>query len=178
MNTRLALVAVAAAVAGSSLVTAPASAAVRFDPVTNTGFVDGEDVRKAFGWDAENLRRNAPEVGFTYHVGKEEIFSVLCDHDVRFGVGHNPGSTSARLTSVVTVDLATGGLSGFRITGVSSGASSIDTLPEVGRPCPDQRGQVVRRVTHVRTTTTEALSAEFGDVQVYLTQKRAVSTTP
>ncbi|MEU4622974.1 hypothetical protein AB0G04_23755 [Actinoplanes sp. NPDC023801] len=168
----------AAILAGGALAPAPASAAVRFDPATNTGFVDSEDVRKAFGWDAQTLVRNAPEIGFTYHVGKEEIYSLLCDREVRAGAGRNPGSTSAGLVAVVTVDLGSGELSGFRITGTSSGASSIGVPPAIGQPCPVEGGGVVRRVTYVHTTTTEALSAEFRDVQVYLTQKRTVSKSP
>jgi hypothetical protein len=166
-----------AGVAGGVLAPA-ASAAVRFDPVTKTGFVDAEDVRKAFGWDVETLTRNAPEVGFTHHVGKEQVYSVLCERDVRAGVSHNPGSTSADLAAVVTVDLSTGDLSGFRLTGATSGASSMNVRPEAGHPCPTEGGGVVQRATYVHTTTTQALSAEFRDVQVYLTQDRTVSTSP
>ncbi|MFC4064422.1 hypothetical protein [Actinoplanes subglobosus] len=166
------------ALAGGVIAPAPALAGVRFDPATNTGFVDGEDVRRAFGWDDAALARHAPEVGFTYHVGKEEIYSVLCDRDVRVGIAYNPGSTSAGLVEVVAADPGSGAVSGFRITGADSGASSIGYLPEIGQDCPGNRGGVVRRVTYVRTTTTEALSAEFGDTQVYLTSERTVSITP
>jgi hypothetical protein len=173
-----AVVAGTAGVAGGALAPAAASAAIRFDPVTKTGFVDAEDVRKAFGWDTATLARNAPEIRFTYHVGKDEIYSVLCERDVRAGVSHNPGSISAGLTPVVTVDLSTGDLSGFRLIGAESGASSIGIRPEAGHPCPAEGGGIVRRATYVHTTTTEALSAEFRDVQVYLTQDRTVSTAP
>ncbi|GIE35969.1 hypothetical protein Ait01nite_090140 [Actinoplanes italicus] len=170
--------ATAAAVAGGVLAPSAASADVRFDPATNTGFVDAEDVRKAFGWNEETLARNAPEVRFTHHVGKEAIFSVLCDGEVRAGVSHNPGSTSAGLIPVVTVDLGTADLSGFRLTGAGSGASSMNVVPEPGHPCPTEGGGVIRRATYVHTMITEALSAEFRDVQVYLTQKRTVSKSP
>ncbi|BEL08819.1 hypothetical protein Q0Z83_070100 [Actinoplanes sichuanensis] len=175
---RLLPVFVGAIVAGSVLAPAPAHAAIRFDPATNTGFIDGEDVRKAFGWDEAGLARNAPEVRFTYHVGKEAGYAVTCEKGVRVEVGHNPGSTSAGLVAVVTWNRATHELTGFRITGASSGASSMDVAPEPGLPCPDERGGDIRSAKYVNTTVITGLSAEFRDVQAYFPQQRTVITDP
>ncbi|MDI6102470.1 hypothetical protein QLQ12_28005 [Actinoplanes sp. NEAU-A12] len=169
---------VAPAAAGEIRFYPAAAAEIRFDPATKTGFVDAEDVRKAFGWDAATLARNAPDVGFTYHLGKEEIYTVFCDRDVRAEVSRNPGSTSDSLIVVVTAGPGAGSLEGFRLTGAGAGASSIEALPEAGHPCPDERGKVVRRVTYVHTKITEALSAEFRDTQAYLTRNQTVSTSP
>jgi hypothetical protein len=169
---------ISAIAVGSLLTPTPASAAIRFDPVTNTGFIDGEDVRKAFGWDQAGLVRNAPEIGFTYHAGKEATYAVVCERGVRVRAGHNPGSTSAGLDTVVTWNLTDGTLTGFRLTGASSGASSMDIAPEPGLPCPDERGGPIREVKYLSTTVTTGLSAEFHDVQVYFPQQRTVRTAP
>jgi hypothetical protein len=174
---RLLTVMISAIAAGSLLAPAPAAASIRFDPATNTGFIDGEDVRKAFGWDEAGLARNAPEIGFTYHVGKEATYAVACERGVRAETGHNPGSTSAGLDTVVAWNPG-GRLTGFRLTGASSGASSMDIAPEPGLPCPDERGGTIREVKYLNTTVTTGLSAEFRDVQAYFPQKRTVSTAP
>jgi hypothetical protein len=170
--------ATAAILAGGVLAPSAASADIRFDPATNTGFVDAEDVRKAFGWTTETLTRNAPEVGFTHHVGREAIYSVLCDREIRAGAGHNDGSTSAGLIPVVAVDPHTGDLSGFRLAGADSGASSMLPPPEAGQSCPAEGGGMIRRATYVHTRITEELSAEFRDVQVHLTHKQTVIKSP
>ncbi|GIE75727.1 hypothetical protein Aph02nite_16770 [Actinoplanes philippinensis] len=151
---------------------------IRFDPATNTGFVGAEDVRKAFGWDEAGLIRNAPEVGFTYHVGKEAIYAVTCEKGVRVEAGHNPGSTSAGLDAEVAWENPGRTLTGFRITGASSGASSMDVPPEPGLPCPDDKGGEIRSARYLNTTVTTGLSAEFRDVQVYFPQHRTVTTAP
>jgi hypothetical protein len=165
---------ISAIAAGSLLAPVPAGAAIRFDPATNTGFIDGGDVRKAFGWDEAGLARNAPEIGFTYHVRKEATYTVVCERGIRAETGHNPGSTSAGLDTVVTWN--DGRLTGFRLTGASSGASSMDVAPEPGLPCPDERGGEIREVTYLNTTVTTGLSAEFRDVQAYFPQERTVGT--
>ncbi|MEV4276658.1 hypothetical protein [Actinoplanes xinjiangensis] len=175
---RLLPVMISAIAAGSLLAPTAAHAAIRFDPSTNTGFIDGEDVRKAFGWDEARLARNAPEIGFTYHVGKEAAYSVVCGRGVRATAGHNPGSTSTGLEAVVAGDPTGGGPTGFRLIGARSGASSMDIAPEPGLPCPDERGGTIRRVRHLSTTVTTGLSAEFRDEQVYFPQMRTVSTEP
>ncbi|MEU8663420.1 hypothetical protein [Actinoplanes philippinensis] len=151
---------------------------IRFDPATNTGFVGAEDVRKAFGWDEAGLVRNAPEVGFTYHVGKEAIYAVTCEKGIRIEAGHNPGSTSAGLDAMVAWETPGRTLTGFRITGVSSGASSMDVPPEPGLPCPDDKGGEIRSARYLNTIVTTGLSAEFRDVQVYFPQHRTVTTAP
>jgi hypothetical protein len=164
---RLLPVFIGAIVAGSVLAPAAAHAAIRFDPATNTGFIDGEDVRKAFGWNTADLARNAPEVRFTYHVGKTATYAVTCEKGIQVEAGHNPGSTSTGLNAVVTRTRATSTVTGFRITGASSGMSSIDVAPEPGLPCPDERGGDIRSAKYLNTTVTTGLSAEFGSIQAY-----------
>ncbi|WP_433794402.1 hypothetical protein [Actinoplanes sp. CA-252034] len=173
---RLLPVITGALVAGSVLAPAAAQAAIRFDPATNTGFIDAEDVRTAFGWDEAGLARNSPDIGFTYHVGKAANYSVVCKGGVRAETSHNPGSTSAGLTTVVTWNR--GRLTGFRLTGATSGASSMNVAPEPGLPCPDERGGDIRSVSYLNTTVTAGLSAEFRDIQVYFPQERTVTTEP
>lgn len=173
---RLLPVLLGAIVAGTA--PAPAQAAIRFDPATSTGFVDAEDVRKAFGWNTAELARNALETTFTYHVSQTANYAVTCENGARLTATHNPGSTSTGLTGVVTWNRATRTLTGFRITGASTGASSTDVAPEPGLPCPDERGGDIRTVRHLNTTVAAGLSAEFRDVQVYFPQRRSVRTEP
>ena len=73
LSTRHIALTAAAALTGGVLASSAASADVRFDPATNTGFVDAVDVQKAFGWTAETLTRNAFEVRFTHHVGEPPL---------------------------------------------------------------------------------------------------------
>jgi hypothetical protein len=163
--------------AGSVLAPVTASATIKFEPKTNTGFVDAADVRKAFGWNDAALRANAARVTFVYSRGVEELYSVACDRHKPFEMSYNPGSPSADLTTVVKRHPTTGTVTRFQFTGAHSGASSMSYLPAVGGPCPESGGKV-NRVSFLERTITKLLTASFGDRSRNLMRVSSVVRSP
>jgi hypothetical protein len=135
------------AVAGAILITgigfaAPASAAVRYDPEAKTGFVDTADVRRAFGWTTATLVLRAGGVAFDQEFWTDDTYSVACAGRVHPVVHHRVYGRFELIDAVVRRDgprSSTGygdGITGFRLTGASSGISGTSVPPALGRPCP------------------------------------------
>jgi hypothetical protein len=125
---------------------APASAAVRYDPETKTGFVDTADVRQAFGWTTATLVLRAGGVAFDHEFWTDDTYAVACGGRVHPVVHHRVSGRFELIHAVVRRDgprPSTGyGITGFRLTGASSGISGTSLPPAVGRPCPAGPGWV------------------------------------
>jgi hypothetical protein len=163
--------AVAGAILAAGLVlAAPASAAVKYDPGTMTGFVGGTDVQKAFGWTAPALASKAAGVVFDHEFWTDDTYSVACGTFV-FPVVHHRDYGRFELTDAVVRPgsrQAAAGYAGrplgFRISGAHSGISGTSVPPMAGQPCPEHPGLVIDRAALVSTTTGWALTAASGSV--------------
>nr|BFE73279.1 hypothetical protein GCM10020092_065800 [Actinoplanes digitatis] len=108
MHSRLfsTLAAVAVALAGVLVPATAASASIRFDPATGTGFVGGGDVRTAYRWSAATLRAVAAGVTFSHSTSIEDTYSVVCGgtRPVTVEVTHLRLSARDDLSSSVAYD--------------------------------------------------------------------------
>lgn len=163
-------VAGAALVAGLAIAT-PAAAAVTYDPGTLTGFVDGADVRDAFGWTDAMLDEHAAEVSFTHDFWIDDTYAAACGQET-VPVVHQREAGHHELTATVARDRTRGALTGygsgptgFRITGAWAGISAASPPPAVGDPCLQDLapGSTVDRVDPVSSVTGWALVVSFGD---------------
>ena len=121
---------------------APASTAVTYDPASRTGFVGAADVRRAFGWTAAMLASRAGGVSFDHDFWTDDTYSVVCGERT-YPVVHHKEYGHYELTGTVVRGSgsrsASGygdGITGFRLTGASSGISGTSVAPAVGQPCP------------------------------------------
>jgi hypothetical protein len=161
---------VGAALAGVPLFGAPAFASVRYDPDARTGFVDGSDVRAAFGWSSATLAARAAGLVFGHDFTTVDTYAVVCG-GAAFPVEHPRVFGRFELTDVVVprsgraAAAGYGGRSvGFRLTGARSGISGTSVAPAPGQPCP-RGGGAVSRVRLVSTTTGWTLTVDSGDVR-------------
>jgi len=178
------LAVIGVALAGSIVFATTAAASVRFDPATQTGFIDRGDVQTAFGWSDAILQARASGIAVSHSRSIDDIYSVVCgwdttstgdrDHSTTV-VTHNRESRRENLGVTVAYDSSsetrtnpTGKIIGFRLTGAVSGFSGTSVEPMVGGPCPEEEGQVVVKtidaVRLVSSTTTSTLTASFEDV--------------
>ena len=96
-----------AALAGGLALAAPACAAVKYDPSEKTGFVDGGDVRAAFGWTDAVLASRASAVVFGHDFWTDDTYSVTCGGPA-FPVVHHEQYGRFDLAATVTRGAATG----------------------------------------------------------------------
>jgi hypothetical protein len=167
------LVVAGATLAGCVAAAGPAAAAVTYDPEAKTGFVDRNDVRKAFGWTNAVLASRASGLAFGQEFWTDDTYSVTCGRQA-FPVVHHREYGRFELADVVVRDGRRGSrtgyqgrLTGFRLTGARTGISGTSVPPEVGQPCPQtpDQGPTIDRVAAVSTTTGWALTASSQDVQ-------------
>jgi hypothetical protein len=170
---RLLPVLISAAVAGSLTGAVPARAAATFDFLTNTGYVDAEDVLRGFDWDEGKLRRKAGKIAFEHHTVVVESWSVTCDDSRPFDAARTAQAMTEFLTSTVTYRADGTGIAGFRITGPDAAISSTSPQFEPGWPCPgDDHGETVRESRLLAITTTRTLTAEHGRASTSLVELR------
>jgi hypothetical protein len=189
---RLSQLAVAGATIAAGIAFAsPASASVTYDPGTKTGFVDKNDVAKAFGWSDAVLASRASDVVFGQDFWTDDTYSVACGADA-FPVVHHRDFGRFELTGTVVRAGRRGhagyggGLVGFRIIGAHSGISGTSVPPAVGQPCPARPGQdetpgaTIGAVDLVSSATGWALTAGSGDVrrQLLAGEAPAPASTP
>ena len=170
---RLAVV-VAFAVAGTAAA-GPAAAWVTYDPETQTGFVDQADVRATFGWTEATLAARAAGTVFRHDFWTDDTYSVSCGGGA-FPMVHHRVFGNYELTAVVaravgrTSSTGYGGrVTGFRLTGPSSGISGTSVGPMAGDPCPGDQGRPpgskITRADLVSSSTGWALAAVSGAVR-------------
>jgi hypothetical protein len=164
--------AVAGATLGSGIAVAtPASAAVTYDPGAKTGFVGSADVRKAFGWTAAMLAARAGGVAFDHDFWTDDTYSVRCGGRTVPVVHHRVFGRYELTDALVSADgprshIRYGdSVTGFRLTGASSGISGTSVAPAVGRPCPAGQGATIDGVRLVSSATGWTLAVRSGDVR-------------
>ena len=170
----------------------PAAASVRYDPGTKTGFVDGGDVRKAFGWTRATLAARAGGLVFDHDFWTDDTYSVACGR-AAFPVVHHRDFGRFGLTDTVTRDGRRGSptgygyrgrLVGFRITGASYGISGTSVPPMIGQPCPEEKGQApgstIDKVGLVSSSTGWALTVSSGEAsrKLRVHRERIGATAP
>ncbi|GGN75542.1 hypothetical protein GCM10010112_46900 [Actinoplanes lobatus] len=159
----------------------PAHAKVTFDFGTNTGFVDAEDVRQAFDWDAATLRSKAKGLEFEHLRLVQDTYVVVCG-----GAGARPlraVHTAQDAKEFLTVKVArkpgTRDVTGFRIVKAYAGISGTTVPPAPGTPCPEPKpDEKVRTSRLVSTTVTTTLVAKSGPDRVELYQVRTGPPVP
>ncbi|MFC4064423.1 hypothetical protein [Actinoplanes subglobosus] len=170
---RLLPVLISAAVAGSLTGAVPARAAASFDFLTNTGYVDAEDVLHGFGWDEGKLLREAGKVTFEHHTHVAESWSVTCDDSRPFDAVRTAQGMTEFLTATATYRAGGTAIAGFRITGSNAAISSTTPDFSPGNPCPrSEHGETVRTSRLQAITTTRKLTAEHGTTYVSLVELR------
>jgi hypothetical protein len=172
------------ALAGSVVFATAASASVRFDPDTGTGFIDKSDVEAPFGWSDAILQARAAGVSFMHSKGIEDFYSVVCGWDttstgardhITLVVPHYRQALLEHLSATIAYDASTanpanpkGRIAGFRLTGSYNGISATTARPMVGAGCPedaDQAGvKVVDAVRLLSSSTTSTVTASFKGV--------------
>ena len=78
LSRRLIPFAAAGVLAAALLPATPAAAAVTYDPVAKSGFVDLADVQRAFGWTAAKARAKASGIVFNHEFWADDTYSVTC----------------------------------------------------------------------------------------------------
>ena len=158
-----------AALAVGQVLPAPAAAAVTYDQAAKTGFVDGGDLRAAFGWTDAVLAQRAAGVVFDEEFWTNDTYSVTCG-GAAFPVVHHRVFGRFGLGDVVVRDGYGGPPAGFRLTGARAGISGTSVPPAPGQPCPEEKGPAIDKVTLVSTTTGWALTAGSDGVRRELTR--------
>ncbi|MBO3737047.1 hypothetical protein [Actinoplanes flavus] len=159
----------------------PAHAKVTFDFATNTGFVDAEDVRQAFDWDAATLRARAKGLEFEHVKLVQDVYAVVC---ARAGARpvravHTAQDAKEFLTVTVVRAAGTRKITGFRIVKAYAGISGTTVPPTPGTPCPEPKpDDQVRTSRLVSTTVTTTLVAKSGPDRVELYQIRTGPPVP
>ncbi|GAA0584128.1 hypothetical protein GCM10010172_81370 [Paractinoplanes ferrugineus] len=148
--------------AGVVLTAAPAAAAVKYDPVAQTGTVAGADVRKAFGWTSATLAERAGGLAFSQDFWTADNYAVACG-ERRLRVVHHHDFGRFELTAGVARD-GYGGLS-FRITGAYAGISGTSVPPAPGQPCPADQTIKIDEVRLVSSVKGWTLTATSGDAR-------------
>lgn len=146
---------------------APAAAAVTYDPVAKSGFVDLGDVQRAYGWTAAKATAKAPGIVFHHEFWADDTYAVSCGRTAFPVVHHREyGRYELRDTVAAKEPRARSGyarkLLGFRITGPQSGISGTSVPPVAGQPCPEPRGETIVRIRKLSTLTGWSLSATSG----------------
>ena len=161
----------AALATGIAPAAAPASAAVTYDQDAKTGFVAAADVRQAFGWTAATLTARAGTVAFDHDFWTDDTYSVRCGA-ATLPVVHHREFGRYELTDTVVrrgqPRTSTGygdAVTGFRLTGASSGISGTSVPPAAGQPCPGRPGVTIAGVKLARTATGWALAARSGETR-------------
>jgi hypothetical protein len=165
------LVVAGAVLAAGIAFAAPASASVTYDPATRTGFVDGADVQKAFGWSDAALASRASAVVFDHDFWTDDTYSVACGDHV-FPVVHHREFGRYELTDAVVQDRRRGSRTGyagqpvgFRLAGAHAGISGTSVAPAVGQPCPEgaARGSAIDRIHLDSSASGWSLTLRFDD---------------
>ncbi|MET8149534.1 hypothetical protein ACIBSW_38335 [Actinoplanes sp. NPDC049668] len=182
MYSRLVAV-LAVALAGVLVPATAASASIRFDPATGTGYVGGGDVRTAYRWTGAMLRVRAAGLTFSHSTSIEDTYDVFCGSTGQAPVEVTHLRQSARVELGVSVDYDApsgygagrrGGVAGFRLTGAVSGISGTTVGPAVGAPCPAARAaaDTIKKVRLKSTATTSVLAASYQGVDRDLLVRR------
>ncbi|GIM90988.1 hypothetical protein [Paractinoplanes toevensis] len=146
------------AVAGAVL-----AAPVTYDPHTMTGYVGQRDVRHAFGWTAATLATRAPGLVFNQEFWTDDSYTVSCGNG-SFPVTHHRDFGRYWLTVKATGGYGT--VTGWRITGASSGISGTSVAPAAGQPCPlPGRGTTIVRAVKTGTKAGCELTVTSEDVR-------------
>ena len=158
------------AVAGVAF-SAPAAAAVTYDPETQIGFAGRAEVRDAFGWTDAMLAARAADVVFDHDFWTDDTYTVSCG-GIAFPVVHH--SVYGRFDLSVTLAHregrgapAYGGkLIGFRLARATSGISGTSVPPAVGRPCPrpEASAATIDGIRLVSSTTGWSLAVRHNEV--------------
>ncbi|GAA3343011.1 hypothetical protein GCM10020358_40090 [Amorphoplanes nipponensis] len=183
MDARFSRLVVAGAVLAAGLGGgAPASAAVTYDPEAHTGFVGAADVRRAFGWTPATLTARAGRLAFDHDFWTDDTYSAVCGGRTYPLVHHREFGRYELTEAVVRRDRprsSTGygdGVTGFRLTGASSGISGTSVGPAVGRPCPADLGaapgSTIVKLRLVSSATGWALAVSSGQVRRELVTSR------
>ncbi|GGN05264.1 hypothetical protein FHR83_001376 [Actinoplanes campanulatus] len=159
----------------------PAHAKVTFDFGTNTGFVDAEDVRRAFDWDAATLRAKAKRLEFEHLKLVQDSYAVVCGEAGARPVRavHTAQDAKEFLTVKVVRRTGTREVTGFRIVRAYAGISGTTVPPEPGTPCPEPTpDEKVRTSRLVSTTVTTTLVVKSGPDRVEIYQIRTGPPVP
>ncbi|MCO8269792.1 hypothetical protein M1L60_04195 [Actinoplanes sp. TRM 88003] len=170
MNALLRLATVGAALALVAGVSAPAAAAVTYDPKTMKGYVARADLQKAFGWTDTTLSAKASTLVFNHDFWTNDTYTVACGKKP-FPVTHYRefGRYELRNAAVLdkgrgTVKGYSGKLVGFWITGASFGISGTSVPPTAGQPCPDAtKGKTITASRRASSVSGWALSVSSGE---------------
>ncbi|GIF06840.1 hypothetical protein [Actinoplanes siamensis] len=133
---------------------------LRFDPSTDTGFVPGAAVRKAFGWSEAVLAAKARGVEFSRGFWTVEKYAATC------GGREYPLAYQSEFGRMMLTDQVVrgrGGSLGFRITGSHAGISGVALPWPIGSDCPGHPGLTITRLRLVSTGKGWALTAESGE---------------
>jgi len=151
---------------------APAAAAVRYDPGSQSGSAGAADVRQAFGWSEAKLEARAPGLVFGHEFWTADRYSVSCGKG-SFAIRHEREFGRYELAGVAVREPRRGSstaygqqppLAAFRIDGPRAGVSGTSVAPAVGQPCPEPRGPRITRAELVSTTTGWSLTVSSGAV--------------
>lgn len=158
-----------AAAAATAFISTAALAAVSFNSSTGTGFVGKGDIQVLYGWNNQQLQRNASGVTFSYDA--TDTYDVECYWETVTGNGkiviHDitvPRHT--RVNSSVAYDARSnskgkdGPITGFNLTGFGS-TTSEGTVPVVGATCPGG-SQVATIIAVTLTSSSGGLSVSYG----------------
>jgi hypothetical protein len=160
-----------AAVAATALISSAAFAAVSFDSSTGNGFVGKGDIQVLYGWNNQQLQRNASGVTFSYDA--TDTYDVECYWETVTGRGtiivHDinvPRHT--RVNASIAYDARSnskgkdGPITGFNLTGFGS-TTTEGTVPTVGGTCPGA-SEVATIIAVTLTSSTGGLSVSYGGV--------------
>ncbi len=136
-------------------------APVRYDPVAKTGFVEGGELRKAFGWTAAVLASKASGIKFDHQFWTDDSYTATCGREARPMVHHR---VFGRFDLSDEIARTGHGEINFRITGAPTGISGTTSPPQPGDPCPDRPGATITRIRLASTTTGWTLNATSGDL--------------
>jgi hypothetical protein len=158
------------AVAGVAF-SAPAAAAVTYDPDTKIGFVGRAEVRDAFGWTDAVLAARAPDVVFDHDFWTADTYSVACG-GTAFPLVHHSVYGRFDLSATLAhregrgAPAYGGKLIGFRLAGAVSGISGTSMPPALGEPCPrpEASAATIDRIQLVSSATGWSLAARHNEV--------------
>lgn len=149
--------------------TSYAFAAVTFDPTTGTGFVGKGEVQIAFGWNNQQLQKNASGVTFSFNT--TDTYDATCTWTTGEGTRgqrtHNVDHTrTTAVSGVVAYDARVRNqITGFNLTGFGA-TTTTGAVPVVGGPCPGNAGTDGVWTEVVLTGSTGGLYFNYGGASV------------
>jgi len=151
--------------------TSYAFASVTLDTATGTGFVGKGDVQLAFGWNNQQLQKNASGVTFKYEAtdNYEAVCTWTTGEGTRGEKTHNVGhTTSIGVSSSVAFDARVKTqITGFNLSGFGT-KTEFGTVPVVGAACPGNEGTDGTWSSVTLTGSTGGLYVTYGSNSVLL----------